>query len=116
MQEANKIMECKCSQISELEKIYNELNDVLKKSSEFNDKYSECKTNLSLLRTASWNATESMMLEQDIIGLPTMTDKLEDAYQKIVACIKEGLKKIADEKSQLQEIDRQYHYMESMKH
>lgn len=102
-------MNCRCSDITNLNSKKDKLAKVLNMCNLFTDKNNNCKQELGYLLTDTWNATESVLLQQDANLLPYMSDKLEKAYEEIVNQINVGLEKMDKDLLEMQEEDEEYH-------
>lgn len=102
-------MGCQCGKISTLEGKKEKLGNVKTKSSSFTQNISSCKTELGYLVNDSWSAAESTTLKADCELLPTMTDKLEDAHNKLIAEIDSALTDIENDLQELRTEDDAYH-------
>ena len=102
-------MECKCSEISELEDKIAKLTEVLALGSSFSDCHVSCMQELGYLMEASWTAAESIMLKQDACLLPDLPSLIEDAYNRLIEEINKGLEQMNSELERLRIEDEDFH-------
>lgn len=102
-------MGCRCGDITTLEGKKTKLENVKTKSSSFTQNISSCKTELGYLVNDSWSAAESTTLKADCQALPTMTDKLEESHNTLIAEIDSALTDIESDLEELRTEDNEHH-------
>lgn len=102
-------MECKCAEITILTDRKNKLTLVKEKSSAFNQNIDSSKTEREYLEQDSWNATWSETVKKDAKLLPGLTDKVEQAHNKLIAAINTALVEMENKLKGMYEEDEAYH-------
>lgn len=102
-------MECRCAEITILTDKKNNLAKVKEKNSTFNQNIDSGKTEREYLVEDSWNAAKSEMLKQDTRLLPGMTNKVEQAHNRVISVINTALVEMENKLKGMYEEDEAYH-------